>query len=65
MKIAIFGASGGIGKFAVQHALAQGFEVNAYVRNPDKVNVSHQNLVIIKGQLDESENIKKGNHCNR
>ncbi|MFP2961134.1 NAD(P)H-binding protein [Myxococcus sp. 1LA] len=34
MKIAIFGATGGIGRFVVKHALNRGHEVRAYVRNP-------------------------------
>lgn len=37
MKIAVFGATGGIGKFVVKHALEKGYEVNAYVRNPQKI----------------------------
>lgn len=34
MNVIIFGASGGIGKWAVKHALAKGYNVTAYLRNP-------------------------------
>lgn len=59
MKIAIFGATGGIGKFVLQYSLEQGYEVNAYVRNPKKINISHENLLVIEGQLDDYEKIKQ------
>lgn len=36
MKVLIFGATGGIGKWAVKHALMQGHEVTVFVRNASK-----------------------------
>lgn len=48
MKIAIFGATGGIGRFAVKHALEKGYEVIAYVRDSAKLTISHDKLVIHK-----------------
>lgn len=59
MKIAVFGASGGIGKFVVNHALEQGYEVNAYVRNPVKLDATHEHLKVITGQANEYEKIKQ------
>ncbi len=59
MKIAIFGASGGIGKFVLHHALEQGFEVSAYLRNPSKLALSHQNLVLTQGELNNYDLIKQ------
>lgn len=59
MKIAVFGASGGIGRFIVEHALNQGYEVNAYVRNSWKLNITHKNLSIFQGQLYEYDKIKQ------
>ena len=41
MKIAIFGASGGIGKFVVKRALDKEYKVTAFVRNPSKLDISH------------------------
>lgn len=59
MKIAVFGASGGIGRFIIQRALNQGYEVNAYVRNSSKLNITHKNLSIFQGQLYEYDKIKQ------
>lgn len=59
MKIAVFGASGGIDKFVLKHALDKGFGVVAYVRNPSKVKISHKNLIVTTGELNDYENIKK------
>lgn len=58
MKIAVFGASGGIGKFVVKHALDKGYEVNAYVRNPSKLTMSTGKLHVIKGEITDYETIK-------
>ncbi|GJH40016.1 NmrA family transcriptional regulator [Capnocytophaga sp. HP1101] len=55
MKVVIFGATGGIGKWAVKHALAKGYEVTAYVRNPQKIQEKHERLEVVKGEiLDEA-----------
>lgn len=59
MKIAVFGATGGIGKFVVKHALENGYEVNAYVRNADKVKIENKNLNIFVGQVSEYNKIKE------
>ena len=39
MKNVILGATGGIGRHAVRHALEKGYEVVAYVRNPHKMSM--------------------------
>lgn len=41
MKVLIFGATGGIGKWAVKHAFKKGHEVTAFVRNPQKINIQN------------------------
>ena len=50
MKIIIFGAGGGIGKHAVTHALNKGYEVTAYLRNPEKLTARAENLTVVKGE---------------
>ncbi len=49
MNIIIFGATGGIGKIVTRLALEQGFNVTAFVRNPEKLNITHENLRILQG----------------
>ena len=58
MVIAIFGASGGIGKLLVRQALDEGHKVTAYIRNQSNFNVSHQNLKTVVGELSDYENIE-------
>lgn len=59
MKIAVFGATGGIGKFVVAHCLEKNYQVNAYVRNPDKLKIENKNLNIFIGQVSDYNKIKE------
>lgn len=52
-KVIIFGANGGIGKHAVKHALDRGYLVTAYLRSPEKLELQHENLTIVKGTIDD------------
>jgi len=58
MKVIVFGASGGIGKFVLQHALEKGYEVKAFLRNPSKLTIKHKNLTTIQGQINNYNDIK-------
>lgn len=51
MKVIIFGATGRIGGHLVQQALAQGHMVTAFVRDPGKIQVKHENLRMAKGDV--------------
>ncbi len=53
MKVIIFGATGGIGKYAVKHTLQKGYEVTAYVRNASRVTEKADHLTIIEGQIND------------
>ncbi len=44
MKVVIFGATGATGKHLVQQALDRGHEVVAFVRDPGRMNISHDAL---------------------
>lgn len=56
MKIIVFGATGGVGQEVVKQAVEKGFEVTAFVRTPTKLEVSHENLTVIKGDaFNEAE----------
>ena len=50
MKVIIFGATGGIGKWAVKYALEKGYDVTVFVRNAKKVQ-PHEHLTVIEGQI--------------
>jgi putative NADH-flavin reductase len=51
MKLVIFGASGGTGRQLVEQALAAGHEVIAFVRDPAKLNIQHDCLRIVQGDV--------------
>ena len=53
MNLLLFGASGAIGIKLTQQALSRGHHVKAFVRNPDKIKISHPNLQIVIGDLSD------------
>lgn len=59
MKIAIFGATGETGRQLVEQALAAGYQVVAYVRNPSKLNTKHENLTVVQGELADQAIIER------
>jgi putative NADH-flavin reductase len=59
MKITVFGASGAIGKLLMRQALDKGYNVRAYVRNPSMLDLKHQNLETIQGELHDYDKIKQ------
>ena len=63
IKITIFGATGGTGKQLVEQALAAEYEVVVYARNPSKLNITHEHLTVVQGELSDQaliENAIKG-----
>jgi putative NADH-flavin reductase len=51
MKIAVIGASRGIGHELLRIALDEGHEVTALLRNPAKLTISNSRLKIVKGDI--------------
>jgi putative NADH-flavin reductase len=51
MKVIVFGATGGVGQSVVRQALEDGLEVTAFVRTPAKLEVSHENLNTVQGDV--------------
>jgi uncharacterized protein YbjT (DUF2867 family) len=58
-RIAILGASGGLGTHLVTSGLEHGFEVRALVRSPEKITRANYNLTLIKGDAGSGEDIQE------
>jgi len=59
MNILVFGASGRTGHELVRQALAQGHVVTAYVRDLDKLQVEHENLRVMQGDVGNYPLVEK------
>ena len=59
MKIIVFGASGGTGTEIVKQALAAGYNVTAFVRNPVKIELIHPNLRIFQGDAQNAVEVER------
>ena len=53
MRILVVGATGGTGREIVQQALERGHEVVALARKPEKIDVKHERLHVVKGDVME------------
>ena len=51
MRIAVFGATGRTGRHLVEGALKDGHEVVALARDPSKLEVSHEGLRVVEGNV--------------
>lgn len=59
MKTIIFGSTGTIGKHLIHQSLERGLQVTAFARNPEKVEIKHPHLTVIKGDVLQPESVKK------
>ncbi|KMW56685.1 Flavin reductase [Candidatus Rhodobacter oscarellae] len=57
MKVIVFGATGTVGKLAVQEMLAAGHQVTAFARSPQKLGVSHENLTLFSGDVMSEDSV--------
>lgn len=55
MKVAVFGATGKIGRLVVEQLLHDGHDVVAYVRTPAKLGLSDPRLAVVAGELSNTE----------
>lgn len=62
MKVAIIGASGFIGSYVRDEALARGHQVTAIVRHPEKITVQKPRLHVVKADIfkDKVDELVKG-----
>jgi uncharacterized protein YbjT (DUF2867 family) len=51
MRVLVIGATGGSGQRLVRQALALGYTVTAFVRNPAKLGIEHPNLRVAQGNV--------------
>jgi putative NADH-flavin reductase len=65
MRIAIIGASGQIGAFIRDEALARGHQVTAIVRHPEKITVQNPSLTVVKSDIlkDKVDELVKGHEA--
>ncbi|KAJ7378483.1 hypothetical protein OS493_023018 [Desmophyllum pertusum] len=56
-KLVVFGASGPTGRQVVQQALSKGHSVAAVVRNPEKFELKHENLEVVKADVFDTESL--------
>jgi nucleoside-diphosphate-sugar epimerase len=55
--IAVLGATGGTGREVVQQALAAGQSVRALVRTPEKLNLKHERLSVVRGDAHNADDV--------
>lgn len=53
MNITIFGATGSIGRLAVEQALAAGHDVTAFTRDAARVSAEHDRLQVVEGNVTD------------
>ena len=55
MKVIVFGATGTIGALAVNRILADGHDVTAFARNPEKLNIKNAHLFMCAGDARDQD----------
>ena len=58
MKLAIFGATGKVGRALTARALEVGHEVTALVRDPAKLTIAHPKLRVVKGDATNATDVQ-------
>lgn len=59
MNVAIFGATGKTGRVVLDEALKAGHTVVAFARNPDKIDIDHENLRVVPGDVLDPKAVEK------
>ncbi len=59
MNLAVFGATGGIGKEIVSQALAAGHTVTVLVRDPARLSVKHDKLYLVIGDVLNPDKVEE------
>ncbi len=59
MNLIVFGASGGTGRHLVEQALGAGHQVTAFIRNPAKFGIAHDNLAAVAGDVMDTVAVER------
>ena len=54
MRIAVFGATGSVGRRLTPQALEQGMKVTVLARAPEKISARHERLVVVRGDISNA-----------
>lgn len=58
MKLVIFGATGSIGRELTKQALSGGHTVTAFSRNPSKLDIDHEYLATVQGDVMNPDDVR-------
>jgi len=58
-NILILGGTGKLGKILIVYLLEKNLKVITLIRNPDKLNISNKNLIIIKGDVTNKHDLEE------
>ena len=58
-KVAIIGGTGKVGRHIATRALEKGFQVRMLVRNPENLSFNDERIEIVKGNVQNIEDIQK------
>lgn len=59
MRILVLGATGGIGRLVVEQALGHGHDVTAFVRDPSGLDIRHDRLTVVAGDVTDSAAVRQ------
>ena len=59
MKLIVFGSTGSTGRQVVTQALQQGHDVTAFARSPEKLDLKHEKLQVIKGDVLDLDAVER------
>src|SRR3712207_3877578 len=60
MKVAVFGATGKVGRHLVDQALERGDEVTVFVRDPSKLTTQrHERLEVVQGDVLDPKDVEQ------
>ena len=57
MRVIVFGATGKTGRLVCQQGLEQGHEITAFTRSVNKIDSSHSNLRVARGDVMDAESV--------